>query len=116
MSLASLLDRSLTLERPSVAADGSGGALRSFSAVVIAIPCAISPARASVVTDYARRDMVVDYHVYTTADLDTLAGGVRLGDRFVDGSTYYLVKGAKKSANAVITAEVLYQIDCERRG
>ena len=38
-----------------------------------------------------------------------------LGDRFNDAGTYYLVKAVKKRANAQITSEVLYQLDCERR-
>ena len=116
MSLTSLLDRKLTLERQSVMPDASGGSSRTFAAIAIGVPCAVSPAAASVVADYARRDMIVNYQLYTTADLDTLAsGGVGLGDRFVDASVYYLVKGVKKSANAVITPEVLYEIACERR-
>ena len=118
MSLTALLDRSLTLERPSLAADASGGAVRSFSAILSNIPCAIAPASAKVVADYARLDMLVDHHVYTTADLDTLVpggGGVKLGDRFADGPVHYLVKAVKKSANAQITSELLYQVDCERR-
>ena len=50
-------------------------------------PARSQPASASIAADYARRDMVVDSHVYTTADLDTLIpGGVRLGDRFTDGT------------------------------
>ena len=65
---------------------------------------------------YARRDIVVDHHLFTTTDLDSdLPGGIHLGDRFTDGTIYYLVKGILKSANAQVRAEVLYQIDCERR-
>ena len=116
MSLTALLDRSLNLERQSITPDGSGGAIRSFSAVLSNIPCALAPASASVVADYARRDMIVDYHVYTTSDLDTLVpGGAKLGDRLADGAVYYLVKDVKKSANKQITSELLYQLDCERR-
>src|SRR5580700_1328422 len=116
MSLSALLDQSLTLERQTVSADASGGTTRTFAAVLENVPCAASPARASVVADYARRDMVVDYHVYTTADLDTLVtGGVRLGDRLTDGTRYYLVKAVKKSANSLVMAEPLYQLDCELR-
>jgi hypothetical protein len=116
MSLTALLDRTLNLERQVVAADASGGATRTFTALLSAVPCAIAPAHASVVADYARLDMVVDYHVYTTQDLDAaIPGGVKLGDRLADGSVYYLVKAVKKNANAQITSEVLFQLDCERR-
>jgi hypothetical protein len=116
MSLTALLDRKLTLERQTVTPDGSGGSERSFSTILSNLPCAVSPAAASVVADYARLDMIVDYTVYTTADLDTLiAGGVELGDRFADGSVHYLIKTVKKSANAAITSELLYQLDCELR-
>lgn len=116
MSLTALLDQSLNLERQSVSADASGGSIRSFSAILNNLPCTVAPASASVVADYARRDMIVDYHVYTTTDLDTLVpGGVKLGDRLSNGSVYYLVKDVKKSANKQITSEPLYQLDCERR-
>jgi len=116
MSLTTLLDRVLTLQRQSVTVDASGGAVRAFSTILSNIPAALQPASASVVADYARLDMLVNYQIYTTADLDTLvSGGVQLGDRFTDGSVYYLVKAVKKSANALITSEPLYQVDCERR-
>lgn len=116
MSLTALLDQSLTLERQSVSVDNSGGATRIFGQLLTNLPCMVEPASAKVVADYARLDMLVDYHVYTTADLDTLInGGVKLGDRFTDGSVYYLVKAVKRSANAQITNEVLYRVDCERR-
>jgi hypothetical protein len=116
MSLTALLDQSLTLERQTVTADNSGGAVRTFGQLLTNLPCMVEPASAKVASDYARLDMVVDYHVYTTADLDTLiSGGAKLGDRFTDGTVYYLVKAVKKSADAQITNEVLYRVDCERR-
>ena len=116
MSLTALLDQTLNLERQSVTADASGGSVRSFSAVLTNVPCAVAPASASVIADYARRDMLVNYHVYTTSDLDTLVpGGVKLGDRLTNGSIYYVVKDVKKSANKQITSELLYQLDCELR-
>jgi hypothetical protein len=116
MSLTSLLDQSLALERQTVSADGSGGSVRTFAQIAGAIPCMTEPAGARVVADYARLDMLVDYHVYTTANLDTLvSGGVRLGDRLGNGSVYYLIKAVRKSGNAQITDEALYQLDCERR-
>jgi hypothetical protein len=116
MSLTALLDQSLNLERQTISADASGGTVRTFAAVLSNIPCAVGPASASVVTDNARRDMIVDYQAYTTTDLDTLVpGGVKLGDRLTNGVVYYLVKDVKKSANKQITSELLYQLDCERR-
>ena len=116
MSFSALLDRNLSVERPAVTPDASGGSVRTYTGILAGIPCAVSPASASIVADYARLDMIVNYTIYTTADLDAaVSGGVQLGDRFVDGSTYYLVKAVKKSANALITPEPLYRIDCELR-
>lgn len=114
MSLGALLDQVLTIERPAVAADSSGGTTRTFAAVLTGVACAVSPATAAVVADYARRDMRVDYSIFTTVDLDAVvSGGIRLGDRLTDGSVRYLLKSVKKSANKLVTAEVLYQLDCE---
>jgi hypothetical protein len=116
MSLTALLDHKLTLERQTISPDACGGSVRTFASILSNIPCAVAPARASVVSDYARRDMIVNYTVYTTLDLDAVvSGGAALGDRLTDGTVYYLIKDVKKSANAQITAELLYQLDCERR-
>jgi hypothetical protein len=113
---SSLLDQSLTIQRQTIAPDASGGSTRSFAAVATNVPCAVAPASATVTADYTRRDMIVDCHVYTAANLDTLLpGGPRLGDRFTDGTIYYLVKGVQRFTNAVIASEPVYQLDCERR-
>jgi hypothetical protein len=114
MSISTLLDQSLVYQRQTVSTDASGGAVRTFATILSAVPCAVSPASAAVVADYARRDMIVTYHVYTNADLDNLiTGGATLSDRLTDGTRFYLVKDVKKSANALVTAEPLYQLDCE---
>jgi len=114
MSLSALLDQSLSLQRQTITADASGAAVRTFATILTGVPCAAGPAGAAVVADYARRDMIVTYHVYTTADLDALAsGGAQLGDRFTDGTRYYLVKAVLKSANSLVSADPLYQLDCE---
>jgi len=116
MSFSTLLDHQLTLQRQTTAPDASGGSTRTFSALLTNIPCALAPAAASIVADYARRDMIVDVHIYTTTNLDAAPlNGLHLGDRFTDGSNYYLVKAIKKSANAMISSETIYQADCERR-
>ena len=114
--ISSLLDQRLSLQRQQITPDASGGSSRTFTTLLANVACAVSPASASIAADYARRDMVVDSHIYTTADLDSLiAGGVRLGDRFTDGTNFYLVKAVLKSANSAVSNEVLYQVDCERR-
>jgi head-tail adaptor len=116
MSLSSLLDQKLTLQRQSLTRDASGGLVRSFTQLSADIPATVAPASAKVVTDYARRDMIVDHHIYTTTDLDAaVAGGVRLGDRLTDGVSFYLVKAVKRTANKVISSEVVYEMDCEKR-
>ncbi|MDB5353600.1 MAG: hypothetical protein JWN24_53 [Phycisphaerales bacterium] len=116
MSLSTLLDQRLSIQRQTITPDPSGGAGRSFSTLLTSVPCAVAPATAAVAADYARRDLVVDYHVYTTADFDSLIpGGLGLRDRLTDGAVFYLVKAVRKSANAMVSNEVIYQIDCERR-
>ena len=114
MSISALLDRSLTLQRQTITRDGSGAAVRGFATILANVACAVAPASAAIVSDYAHRDMIVTYHVYITADLDTLvSGGAKLGDRLTDGTRIYLVKAVKKSANGLVSAEPLYQLDCE---
>jgi hypothetical protein len=116
MSISSLLDRKLSIQRPTITRDASGGAARTFATILANVPCAIAPATAKIASDYARRDMVVDHHVYTTTNLDTaMPAGLQLGDRFADGAAYYLVKAIKRTANQLVSSEVMYQ-DCERIG
>jgi hypothetical protein len=116
MSISLLLDQTFALQRQQVASDASGGATRTFATLLAQVPCATEPASAAISADYARRDMLVDSHVYTTANLDALvSGGVQLGDRFATGSAYFLVKAVCKFANAAVSGEVLYRVDCERR-
>jgi len=116
MSLTALLDQLLAYERPTISADASGGTTRAFAQLLPAVPCSVAPATAKVVADYARLDMLVNHHVYTTADLDALLpGGPKLNDRLSAAGVHFLVRAVKKSANAQITSEVLYQLECERR-
>ena len=116
MSISALLDQRLTIQRQQVTSDASGGSIRTYAALASGVPFSISPASPVISTDYARRDMIVDHRAYTTADLDTiLSGGLRLGDRLTDGTNFYLVKAVKKSANSLVSNEVLYEADCERR-
>jgi len=116
MSLSSLMNVKLTLQRATTTSDASGGTTRSFTDLLADIPCLADPATTKVIADYARRDMLVNYSVYTTTDLDALlpTGGVKINDRFTDGSLFYVVKASRKNANLQISNEVLYQMDCER--
>jgi hypothetical protein len=116
MSLSTLLDTRLTIQRQQITPDGSGGSVRSFAALLNNVSCAISPASTAVVADYARLDMRVDYRVYFTLDLDAaISGGLRLGDRLTDGTVFYLVKAVRRSSNAMVSSDVVYEVDCERR-
>ena len=116
MSISALLDQRLAIQRQQVTPDASGGAARTFTTLLSNVPFSVAPTSAAISADYARRDMIVDHHLYTTADLDSIVtDGVRLGDRLTDGVVFYLVKAVKKSANAMVSSEVLYEVDCERR-
>lgn len=116
MSLSSLLDQTMNLERATVTPDACGGSSRAYTQILAGIPVLAEPASTKTITDYARRDMLVNYSVYTTTDLDALlpAGGVKINDRLTDGSIYYVVKASRRNANLQISSEVLYQLDCER--
>ena len=105
----------MNLERATITPDASGGSSRTFTQILASIPVFVEPATTKVIADYARRDMLVNYTLYTTADLDALiSGGVKINDRFVDGSVHYVVKASRKNSNLQVSNEVLYQLDCER--
>lgn len=120
MSFSALLDKTANLERPTTTKDPSGASTRSFGTALSGIACAVMPATSKIRQDYAMRQMVVDHVITTTTNLDTATnllggtvGGAKLGDRWLLGGEYYIVRGYERLGNTVFTAETLYQSICE---
>ena len=95
MSLASLLNTLVTLQRPAITKDTSGGSVRSFQDVsgVVEVIAAVQPASHREKQTFAARQLFISHVVYFDADRD-----VRRGDRIFHPATagsesgkYYVV-------------------------
>ena len=115
MSFSALLDRHLIIQRQEETPAPGGGTILTFGTLLSNIPCAVSPASAFITAQYASRGIVVDHHIYIGSDLDSLlSGGLQVGDQLTQNGVNYGVKAVKKFSNEVISADAIYQIDCER--
>lgn len=72
MALASLLNKVVTVRRPQVIKDQSGGAVRSFSDVdgQTSVPCSIQPVSEQERIRFASRQLLITHSVYFDQDLD----------------------------------------------
>ncbi len=113
-----LLDRTMGIWRANLTQDAGGGTVRAYAALspAVNVPCSLQSARSATVEWFLRRNIDVDYEIYTTSDLDSLLdGGPKLTDAFVDsGGVQYLVKGFKRDQNLILSPEPLYTIACYR--
>jgi hypothetical protein len=113
-----LLDRTMSIQRAVLTQDAGGGTVRTYGPLspALSVPCSLQSARAATVEWFLRRNIDVDYEIYTTSDLDVLmSGGVKLTDAFVDGNgILYAVKGVKRDQNLIISPEPIYCIACQR--
>ena len=107
-------DKTLTLQRLTATLDGSGMPVASSTASTLAtFSGCIQPASDRVVNDYRARNMLVDYQVYTIADLSAVA--IKVGDRVKDGGTFYVVQGVKPYASLLSSSDKLWVLDCTLR-
>jgi hypothetical protein len=113
-----LLDRTLSIQRAALSQDAGGGTVRTYAPLspAVSVPCSLQSARAATVEWFLRRNIEVDYEIYTTSDLDSLIdGGLKLTDAFVDGNgILYVVKGFKRDQNLILSPEPIYCIACQR--
>jgi head-tail adaptor len=72
LSLASLLNKVVTVQRPIVTKDASGGATRNFADVdgQAEVPCSIQPVSDQERIRFASRQLQVTHSVYFARDLD----------------------------------------------
>lgn len=113
MSLQSLTAGwSLTLERPTISQDSSGGPVRApFVAVLPNIAGSLQPAGSNTVLAYAQRQVRVTHQFYTARDI-----GAKVGYRLTIASTpprVFVVKGYGNEAgwNRVWVTDVEEQLN-----
>lgn len=91
MSLATLLNDSVTVQRKSPTRDTSGGQVEAFAAVAALsnLQAAVQPYRGEARRSIGQRQVFVTHHVYLLTD------GVLRGDKLVNDATgdSYLVLG-----------------------
>lgn len=76
MSLASRLDKSLSLGVQAAVTDAIGGFTNSFSNSLTGVACCIYPATSRTIYDYARQDIVAEFEVITDVDIGAAAGNI----------------------------------------
>jgi hypothetical protein len=111
-----LLDQSLTVKRANATQDASAGTLRTFAVVIQSTLCSVQPASSHEINAWKLRSMVIDTMIYSVTDFDAvLAGGLRLGDQFIDAAgSIFNVVGVMKNLNLVLSTQPLYQVACKR--
>lgn len=111
MSLSDFLDKTLTLDRRANTKDDIGTPVAGgFSTIASGVACCLWPASARTVSEFAKRDMVVDHQIVTTTDI-----GARANDRITIGGGHYIVKAYSAYDNATISSSPLYMAAAEKR-
>src|SRR5690242_473571 len=104
-----LFDKLITHERGTATKGAIGGTAWSYSTQTSNVAAAIYPAKAHVTSEYARRNIRVNYHIATDADL-----GAKIGDRFNYGGAFYVVHGVGRFDNGALGSLVVVVHDCEK--
>lgn len=120
MNVTRLMNALMNVERQAVAQNAKGGNVRTFATVASGVIFAVAPADLTLVAQYGRRNVDIDYVLYTSAPLEKLipadashAPGVNLNDQVVGGGELYLVNGMLKNSNPRIG--LLYELHCFRK-
>lgn len=118
INLNFVLDRTVSVERATTAADEVGATDREpWTTLVRGLRAAIVPAADRVVQSYARRELQIDYSAYVVQDLaklKALRGDLMLNDRLNDKGTLYIVQGFKAYRHAFLPFSGAYEIHCLR--
>lgn len=86
MSVAGLLDKTVTVEREQVTRTPTGATTRTWTPVATGVPCAIQQASGRRVTTDQGMQLAADWQGFFLADAD-----LQLGDHVVDGAEVYAV-------------------------
>lgn len=81
-----VFDKTMTLQRQNGAQDAMGAPNPGYANVVTGVACALWPASPRTASEFARRDMVVDYQIATPTNI-----AAKTQDRVLIGTAYYVV-------------------------
>ena len=121
MALSDLCDRLLTISRETITQTTGSAVKRTFAPVVTGVAFAVAPAADRLVETYARRNVRIDFTLYTADLLTTLipaAGstraGVLLNDRITDPVTgdVYIVMAVLPYFNGRVSDQSVTVIHC----
>lgn len=87
MSLLSLSNQTCIVERPTRANTASGGIVYGYATVYPERKCTRQPAQGSVVTEFAKRSIVINHTFYFDGLIQ-----LHVDDRINQAGIYYLVK------------------------
>lgn len=107
MSLDALLTHTAVPQRKSVTAGIVGGQVPSWSNITTAVACRRQDAKSETKRRYAVDNILVTHTIITEYS------GIQVGDRFVDGSTYWIVKGIQRRSE-IGSMDTFYVYDCEQ--
>ncbi len=107
MSLASLCNMTVDIERKTTTASESGGHVEAFAVVYDDLAATIQPASGRLMAEFERRSMQISHIMYTPTSISLLAG-----DRVVHGSSKYIVTWfADQAAKGRVFAAYLLKKD-----
>ena len=102
-NIIAVAGHTVTLERCTTGVNSIGGRDRVWNTVTAGIAAWVQPAKPGVIAQYSERDVEVTQSVFFSTD-----PGAELGDRFLFGTRYLLVKGPKNAAEV----DKLWRVDC----
>jgi hypothetical protein len=124
MAIADFLDRQMSVQRETVTASATGGAIRTYATIVPSLAVAVAPASDVVVAAYAQRKMKVDYTIWTSLPAAAVPAngsgrpGFLLNDKLVDAADgrTYVIQACELFRNANVGEESIYEMHCSTDG
>lgn len=103
--LTDRLDKIMVIQSRGTAKDSVGAVTSVWSNRLTGVACAVWPASAKTVNDYARRDITAQYEIATAVDVSASAN-----DRVVVDGRTHIVVGYERFENATLTTSKLYLV------
>ncbi len=114
MAFSILLNELVDYQRETPAPDAAGGVTMTFPTVLTDVEASIRSAGTSTILRYAQRNITISHKILVDLDMFTaVTGGVKPGDRLVQGSTTYVIKGWDEQ-DLVMSGQPLSCLLCEQ--